>query len=80
MTDSGDTYFYLVSELANTVSSFKVTYGEGSEGLTFANIDSHGIYGDEKTPEGAAAAECLLTVSFFQLLSAFVRKEMKHYT
>ncbi|KAF7872764.1 uncharacterized protein EAF02_008835 [Botrytis sinoallii] len=61
VTDSGDTYFYLVSELANTVSSFKVTYGEGSEGLTFTNIDSHGIYGDKKTPEGAAAAECLLT-------------------
>ncbi|KAF7947763.1 hypothetical protein EAE96_008842 [Botrytis aclada] len=61
VTDGGDTYFYLVSELANTVSSFKVTYGEGAEGLTFTNIDSRGIYGDEKTPEGAAAAECLLT-------------------
>lgn len=71
VTDGGDTYFYLVSELANTVSSFKVTYGEGSEGMTFTNIDTHGIYGDEKIPEGAAAAECLLTVSFSKFFCFF---------
>ena len=60
-TDSGDTYFFLVSELANTVTSFKITYGENS--LGFEKVFMSGIYGDAKTPSGAAAAECLLAVS-----------------
>lgn len=62
VTDCGKTFFYLVSELANTIASYAVTYG--NEGMTFTNIDSHGIFGNQTTPEGAAAAECLLTVRF----------------
>jgi hypothetical protein len=59
---SGDaTYFFLVSELGNTVTSYRVLYG--SDSLSFKELSSSGIYGDRKTPEGAAAAAALLTVS-----------------
>jgi 6-phosphogluconolactonase (cycloisomerase 2 family) len=56
-----DTYFFLVSELANTVASYKVTYG--TESLAFEEVFISGIYGNMTTPEGAAAAEAILAVS-----------------
>jgi 6-phosphogluconolactonase (cycloisomerase 2 family) len=60
---SGDTtYFFLVTELGNTVTSYTVTYGKGS--LTFNEVFTSGIFGNEATPEGAAAAECILSVGF----------------
>lgn len=68
-TESGDVYYYLVSELDNKITSFEVTYNTGKDlGLTLTKIDSHGIYGNRTTPAGAAAAACLLSVS---LLSIF---------
>ncbi|EPE32514.1 Nitrous oxide reductase, N-terminal [Glarea lozoyensis ATCC 20868] len=54
-----NTYFFLVSELANTVSSYKVTYGK--DGLGFTLVSSSGIYGNVSTPTGAAAAEGILS-------------------
>jgi hypothetical protein len=55
-----NTYFFLVSEIANTVSSYKVTYRK--DGLGFTLVDSSGIYGNTTTPAGAAAAEGILSV------------------
>jgi hypothetical protein len=55
-----NTYFFLVSELANTVSSYKVTYGK--DGLGFTLVDSSGIYGNMTAPTGASAAEGILSV------------------
>lgn len=64
---SGTTYFFLVSELANTVASYKVTYGTKS--LKFQQVFISGIYGGKKTPEGAAAAEAILSVRLLSHLS-----------
>jgi 6-phosphogluconolactonase (cycloisomerase 2 family) len=63
-TDSGKTYFFLISELANTVASYEVTYSDA--GLNFTNIFISGVYGD-KVIEGAAAAEAILSVSAWPL-------------
>ena len=62
LVSDGTTYFFLVTELGNTVTSYTVTYGEGT--LTFNEVFTSGIFGTEPTPEGAAAAECVLSVSF----------------
>ncbi|APA12909.1 hypothetical protein SS1G_08383 [Sclerotinia sclerotiorum 1980 UF-70] len=61
VTDCNQTFFYLVSELGNTVTSFAVSYENATAGMTFTKIDTHGIFGNQTTPEGAAAAECLIT-------------------
>ena len=58
-THNSDTFFFLVSELANTVASYKVLYG--TNGLTFEEVFESGIYGNMTTPAGAAAAEAILS-------------------
>lgn len=60
-TDSRKTFFFLISELANTIASYEVTYTE--TGLNFTNVFLSGTYGDKATPAGAAAAEAILSVS-----------------
>ena len=59
-TRSGKTFFFLISELANTIASYEVTYCD--TGLNFTNVFTSGTYGDQSIPEGAAAAEVLLSV------------------
>ncbi|KAI9649666.1 hypothetical protein NHQ30_002247 [Ciborinia camelliae] len=63
VTESGRTFFYLVSELGNTVSSFEITYKNGTEpGMSFGLVDRHDIFGNEtEVPKRSAAAECLIT-------------------
>jgi 6-phosphogluconolactonase (cycloisomerase 2 family) len=59
---SGDTtYFFLVTELGNSVTTYKVTYGKGT--LTLNPVFTSGIFGSKTIPEGTAAAECVLSVS-----------------
>jgi hypothetical protein len=60
VSSSGETYFFLVSELGNLVASYEVTYGEDS--LSFSPVFSSGVYGPEPTPDGAAVAEAVLSV------------------
>ena len=67
-THGSDTYFFLVSELANTVASYKVTYC--NDGLTFAEVFESGFYGNMTTPEGAAAAEAILSPDQLFLLTS----------
>jgi 6-phosphogluconolactonase (cycloisomerase 2 family) len=62
LTSGNTTYFFLVAELGNTVTSYTVTYGKGT--LTFNEVFTSDIFGNEATPEGAAAAECILSVGF----------------
>ena len=57
-----NTYFFLVSELDNIVRSYKVTYG--MDLITLENVFTAKMYGDTPIPEGAAAAEVLVSVSF----------------
>jgi 6-phosphogluconolactonase (cycloisomerase 2 family) len=63
-----ETYFFLVSELENTVASYKVTYGEKQ--LTFTEVYASGTYGPRATPVGAAAAEALLSLDQKYLLTS----------
>ena len=63
-----DTFFFLVSELGNTVASYKVTYGEKE--LSFTEVFDSGIYGPRATPAGAAAAEAVLSPDHRFLLTS----------
>lgn len=59
---SGDTtYFFLVTELGNTVTTYTVTYGDGT--LTLNPVFKSDIFGNKTVPEGTAAAECIVSVS-----------------
>ena len=55
------TYFFLVTELGNTVTSYTVTYGDGT--LTLNPVFTSGIFGNKTIPDGTAAAECIVSVS-----------------
>lgn len=55
------TNFYLVSELENTVTTYSVAYGKGGN-LTFTETAVISTFGDGPTPDGAAAAEILVSV------------------
>jgi 6-phosphogluconolactonase (cycloisomerase 2 family) len=61
--DYGKAFFFLISELANTIASYEVEYS--ATGLNFTNVFLSGIYGNRTIPDGAAAAEVTLSVSFF---------------
>ncbi|KAK8184857.1 Lactonase, 7-bladed beta-propeller-domain-containing protein [Phyllosticta capitalensis] len=56
----GCTNFYLVSELENTVTTYSVAYGKGGN-LTFTETAVISTFGDGPTPDGAAAAEILVS-------------------
>ncbi|KAK7754147.1 hypothetical protein SLS62_003993 [Diatrype stigma] len=59
------TFFYLVSELANTITGYEVVYhgeGEGTGKLDFDEQFTIGTHGEgEPVPEGAAVAEIQVT-------------------
>jgi 6-phosphogluconolactonase (cycloisomerase 2 family) len=61
--DCGKIFFFLISELANTIASYEVDYS--ATGLNFTNVFLSGIYGNRTIPDGAAAAEVTLSVSHF---------------
>ncbi|THY69593.1 3-carboxy-cis,cis-mucoante lactonizing enzyme [Aureobasidium pullulans] len=54
------TFMFLVSELANTVTSFKVSYPKAG-GMGFKQVFETSTYGDVVVPEGNAAAEIAVT-------------------
>ncbi|KAK3111593.1 hypothetical protein LTR53_013011 [Teratosphaeriaceae sp. CCFEE 6253] len=56
-----DTYFYLVSELASTVTSYAVTYLPNNGGLNFTEVFKSTTYGLLNLPEGNAPAEIHVT-------------------
>ncbi|KAL3419776.1 YkgB protein [Phlyctema vagabunda] len=64
LTTKESTYLFLISELANEVTSYEVTYGENS--LSFEEVFSNSTYGTI-APVGAASAEILISVSFSYL-------------
>lgn len=57
------TYFYLVGELASTVTGFAVEYLPNGGGLNFTQINNSSTYGLLNQPEGNAPAEIQVTVS-----------------
>lgn len=56
-------FMFLVSELANTVTSFAVSYPSAG-GMSFKQVYNTTSYGDLVVPEGNAAAEIAISVSF----------------
>ncbi|KAI1386637.1 putative isomerase YbhE [Hypoxylon trugodes] len=55
------TYFYLVSELANTITGYEVIYND-NDTLSFNELFYIPTHGEEKTlPEGTGAAEILVS-------------------
>ncbi|PNS15439.1 hypothetical protein CAC42_698 [Sphaceloma murrayae] len=58
--DTGNaTWFFLLSELANIVSTYRVAYGNGS--LGFTEVFNASTYGNITAPAGAAGAELLIS-------------------
>ena len=57
------TYFYLVSELASTVTSYAVSYLANGSGLSFTEVSKQSTFGLLKPPKGNAPAEIHVTVS-----------------
>lgn len=56
-------FMFLVSELANTVTSFAVSYPSAG-GMSFKQVYNTTSYGDLVVPDGNAAAEIAISVSF----------------
>ncbi|KAE8447697.1 hypothetical protein EG329_010504 [Mollisiaceae sp. DMI_Dod_QoI] len=65
---NGNTYFFLITELGNTVASYNVTYLDS--GLSFQQVFISGTYGDRPTPAGAASAEAILSPDHRFLLTS----------
>lgn len=58
------TFMFLVTELANTVTSYAVSY-PASGGLAFEQVYNATTFGDVSVPEGNAAAEIAISVSLY---------------
>jgi len=73
---SGETYFYLVSELSSTVTSYTVTYLPNGGGLNFTEVFTSTTYGLLNLPEGNAPAEIHVTV---RVLRATLHEQSANY-
>lgn len=62
------TFFHVVSELANTITSFKVLYDRNSS-VSMTQIGSVSTFGDEPTPAGALAGEIIISPEGFITVS-----------
>lgn len=76
LTSGNDTYFFLISELGNTIASYKVTYGTDS--MTLEEVFVSGTYGNQPTPIGAAAAEASLSPDHKFLLTSSRNDSLFH--
>ncbi|KAH8700510.1 Lactonase, 7-bladed beta-propeller-domain-containing protein [Talaromyces proteolyticus] len=56
---STDVYFYLVQELSNSLSGFRVIYSE--DGISFAKVYEGSTYGNRAPPTGSKAAEIAIS-------------------
>ncbi|KAG6366260.1 hypothetical protein INS49_000436 [Diaporthe citri] len=72
VTDDGTTYFYLASELANTVTGFEVTYNDDNT-LDFTEVylsSTHGLNGTVPNNETTAAEIAISPDNKFLLVSS----------
>lgn len=72
VTPSNETFFFLASELANTIASYAVTYeGLGSSRtLSFEQIFLSSAYGNTTLPTTSTVAECILSPDKKYVLSS----------
>lgn len=61
LVSGGSTYMFLISELANSIASYKVTYGVNS--LSFTQVSLLSVYGSLPVPATAGAGEVNVAVS-----------------
>lgn len=59
-SSDSDVYFYLVHELSNTLTGYRVSYKK--HGMTFSQIFEGGTYGNHTAPSGSKVAEISITV------------------
>jgi 6-phosphogluconolactonase (cycloisomerase 2 family) len=59
--NSTTTYLFVVHELSNTITSYKVSYPECGGGLEFTEVDEVSTYGDQPVPPKTFASEMMLT-------------------
>lgn len=62
------TFFHVVSELANTVTSFKVSYG-GNSSISINQVGQISTFGDKPVPAGALAGEIIISPEGFITVS-----------
>ncbi|KAG6353982.1 hypothetical protein INS49_004953 [Diaporthe citri] len=62
------TFFHVVSELANTVTSFKVSY-VGNNNFSMTQVGQVGTFGDKPIPAGALAGEIIISPDGFITVS-----------
>lgn len=62
------TFFHVVSELANTVTSFKVSY-DGNSSLSMTQTGQVSTFGDKPVPAGALAGEIIISPEGFITVS-----------
>jgi 6-phosphogluconolactonase (cycloisomerase 2 family) len=62
-SENSTTYFYLVAELASTVTGYAVTYLPNNGGLSFEKVYESTTYGLLNLPEGNAPAEIAVSVN-----------------
>jgi 6-phosphogluconolactonase (cycloisomerase 2 family) len=69
---AGDkTFLFLISELANTITTYEVAYAE--KALSFKSVYNVSTYGEGKTVgTGVTAAEIVLSVRFHHLMCLFL--------
>ncbi|KAG8165640.1 hypothetical protein KVR01_004192 [Diaporthe batatas] len=59
-TSGKDTFFHVVSELANNITSFNVTY-DGENRMSMTEIGKVSTFGNKAVPSGALAGEIILS-------------------
>lgn len=62
------TFFHVVSELANTVTSFKVSY-DGNSSISMNQVGHLSTFGDRPAPAGALAGEIIISPEGFITVS-----------
>lgn len=60
-------YFYLVHELSNTLTGYRVSYKK--HGMAFSQIFEGGTYGNRTAPPGSKVAEISITVCYIAVTS-----------
>ncbi|RDW80710.1 hypothetical protein BP5796_05408 [Coleophoma crateriformis] len=76
LVSGNQTFYFLISELGNTIASYKLSYGNAS--LEFTQVFRSGTYGNHTVPTGAAAAECLVSPDHKFLLTSSRNDSLFH--
>lgn len=61
-----DVYFYLVHELSNSLSGWRVSYTD--DGMSFSSVFEGSTFGNDSAPAGSKAAEIMISVSILASL------------